>query len=158
MNVTNSEADFVSSVEFRKGRAWEETVRALLQDMGYMVLRNRELPDLFVTDKTHAFWVECKAKARMNFHPATGFAPHDYTSYLMTQKLSKRPVVVVFNDPLEARIYGNTLDVLKDHIYAQDWGVIVFDHSRKTDAFLPLDEPSQWRYLIDGLFAKQEEK
>jgi hypothetical protein len=149
-----SEAEFVASPEFRKGREWEEQLKTMLEGMGYTVIRNRELPDLLITDNTRALWLECKSKARMRKHPATGFSQHHYDRYMLTQELLGRPVIVAFNDVSEGQVYGNTLDALDRHIYDhfQDertgQSIITFDCDK---AFVALDEPANWRYLIDTI-------
>ena len=145
-NVTSSEAAFVASAEFHQGREWEENAKQILEDIGYTVIRNRELPDLLVTDKTRAVWVECKSKARMKQHPATGFNQRNYDSYVLAERLLGRPVIVAFKEPAENVTYGNTLDVLEQHIYGKDWGVVTFQYP---EAFVSLDRPSNWQWLIE---------
>ena len=66
MRLRSSEAEFIDSPETQKGRDFENDVKKLLQEEGFIVLHNYQLPDLLAIDKHgSAIFIECKAKDSM---------------------------------------------------------------------------------------------
>ena len=149
MKLTSSEADFVASKEFKKGRKFEHTLTNTLRALGYEVYHNHQLPDLFVVKDGRATFIECKAKDRMEYHPATGYDLHLHELYKMTERLTGIPVFIVFQEN-NGDTYGQFLKRLCKNMFKEftdkrsGQRVITFD----IDAFLDLNKESNWNSIL----------
>ena len=147
--MTSSEADFISSQEFKKGRKFEHDLADTLRGLGYEVLHNHQLPDLFVVKDGEVFFIECKAKDRMNQHPATGYDLHSHERYKKAEQLTEVPVIVAFREN-NGDTYAQTLKSLCKRVYKDFTDkrtgkrVITFD----IDSFLDMNNDSNWRFIL----------
>lgn len=152
MRLTSSEVDFISSEEFKKGREFEYDLAETLRRLGYEVLHNHQLPDLFVVKDDRAFFIECKAKDRMKQHPATGYDLHSHERYKEAERLTGVTVVVAFREN-NGDTYAQTLKKLSRRVY-KDFTehrtgrrLITFD----IDAFLDLNKETNWNFILQTI-------
>lgn len=149
MTSSDDEADFISRDEFKKGRKFEHDLADTLRGLGLEVYQNHQLPDLFVVKEGQAFFIECKAKDRMDYHPATGYDLHSHERYKKAGQLTGVPVIVAFREN-NGDTYAQTLKRLCERVYKDFTDrrtgrrLITFD----IDAFLDVNKDTNWHFIL----------
>lgn len=101
-----------------KGAVGEKIVRAYLEKAGWVVYQPMThgahcFDMLCIKDKKSSVAFDIKAKARLNFLPATGVNQRHFEEYQAFSVKHNMPFWIVFVDEGTAQVYGNTIQELE---------------------------------------------
>ena len=105
-------------IALKKGEVGEQIARNILEGKGWVVYQPVTAgPHCFdmvaIKDKRSAIALDVKAKARMNYYPATGIDQKHFEEYQNFSNKHQMPFWLVFVDEMQKTVYGNSLDQLE---------------------------------------------
>ena len=125
--------------QVKKGNIGENIVDQYFEGRGYIIYKPvtnaaHLIDRLYVKDKKKLIFADTKTKAARNLYPDTGFDYKHYEEYLVLQDMGLE-VWIFFVDEVEAAIYGNTLEKLREPH--------TIHHNGKT-----IEYPLRWKEII----------
>lgn len=126
MATTQKNSDFLKLREVKKGAYGEYLAKKYFVEEHYIIYRptinGSHGFDFFLYDneKEKYIAVEVKTKAKCRNYPETGFNQNVYERYCQLSNEYNMPVLVVFVDEDEKRMYGNYLSELCKPIFIDE--------------------------------------
>jgi len=105
-------------ISLRKGTLGEKICREKLEAKGWVVYSPvtegaHAFDMLAIKDKMRAIAMDVKAKARLNYMPATGINQNHFEIYDAFSRKHNMPFWIIFVDEWERKIYGNSIERLE---------------------------------------------